>query len=158
MIRVSLRDFLAGGPSSREKHLDKFFKIFHMGFWWLDLVTCSWLILVTKNACFVLWGFFSGQFSKTFHFSLAYCDCSLSCPFFSLLNSPCSLKNPPFSSSSLHQSSRKGMGFVIFSMYFLFIALDFLDFEFLLSFEKYDVRIWFGYILLSLLYGFYWFW
>ena len=29
----SLRDFLAGGPSSREKHLDKFFKFFSQGFW-----------------------------------------------------------------------------------------------------------------------------
>ena len=29
--RGSLRDFLASGPSSREKHLDKFFKFFFMG-------------------------------------------------------------------------------------------------------------------------------
>ena len=41
------------------------------------------------------------------------------------------------------------MGSLCFSKYFMFLALDFLDFELLLSFEKYDVRIWFGYILLS---------
>ena len=45
-------------------------------------------------------------------------------------------KNPPFSSSSLHQSSRKGMGFDIFLMYFLFLTLDFLDCVFLLRFEN----------------------
>ena len=40
------------------------------------LATCSWLILVVKNVCFMFWGLFSGQFSKKFHFSLAYCDFS----------------------------------------------------------------------------------
>ena len=47
-----------------------------------------------------------------------------------------SLKNPPFSSSSLLQTSRKGMGFLFFSKYFMFIAFDFLIFEFLLRFEN----------------------
>ena len=33
MIHGSLRNLLLNGPSSRKKHLDKFFKICHMGFW-----------------------------------------------------------------------------------------------------------------------------
>ena len=47
-----------------------------------------------------------------------------------------SLKNPPFSSSSLLQTSRKGMGFLFFSKYFMSIAFDVLIFEFLLRFEN----------------------
>ena len=65
-----------------------------------------------------------------------------------------SLKNPPFSSSSRLQTSRKGMGFLSFSKYFMFIACNFLIFEVLLRFEKCDVRIWVGFIFLSLLNGF----
>ena len=44
-----------------------------------------------------------------------------------------SLKNPPFSSSSLHQSSRKCMAYGSFLKYFMFIVFYFLIFEFLLS-------------------------
>ena len=137
MVRDSRHNLLTGGPSSREKHLNKFFKICNTGFWRLDLVTCSQLIPVAKNVCFALWGLFLGQFSKTLHFSLAYYDYSLSCPFLSLTNSPCSLqKNPPFSSSFLHKSSRKGTGSIFFSMYFTFLALDFLDCMFVLKSEN----------------------
>ena len=57
-------DLLESGPSSCEKHLDKFFKICHTGFWQLHSATCSRLIPVMKNACFALWGLFLGQFSK----------------------------------------------------------------------------------------------
>ena len=64
-----------------------------------------------------------------------------------------SLKNPSFSSSSLLQTSRKGMGFLFFSKYFMFIAFDSLVFELLLRFEKHDVRIWVRFILLSVLNG-----
>ena len=95
-MEPSRHNLLTGGPSSQEKHLNKFFKICNTGFWRLDLVTCSRLIPVAKNVCFALWGLFLGQFSKTLHFSLAYYDYSLSCPFLSLTNSPCSLqKNSP---------------------------------------------------------------
>ena len=52
-----------------------------------------------------------------------------------------SLKDPPFSSSSQLQSSKKGMGFLIFSKYSMFIVLDFLIFELMLSFEKLEFRI-----------------
>ena len=66
----SLCDLLATGPSNHEKHLNKFFKICGMGFWRLDLVTCSRLILVAKNACFAQIGLYSRQFSKTIQFPL----------------------------------------------------------------------------------------
>ena len=33
MFRGSLRDFLAGGTSSREKHLDKFYQFLSQGYW-----------------------------------------------------------------------------------------------------------------------------
>ena len=49
-FRGSLRDLLAGGPFSREKHLDKFFKILSLR----CLATCSQLGSITKNACFAL--------------------------------------------------------------------------------------------------------
>ena len=78
MFGDSRRDLLASGPSSREKHLDKIFEIFHTGFWRLALATCSRLNPVAKNVCFAQWGLFSGQFSKFFHFFLTYCDCSFS--------------------------------------------------------------------------------
>ena len=52
MFRASLRDFLAGGPSSREKHLDKFFQFLSQGFWRLGLTTCSWLIFSHENCVF----------------------------------------------------------------------------------------------------------
>ena len=50
-----LRDLLASGPSSHEKHLEMFFKICHMGFWRLDLATCSRLVLVAKNTFCTNW-------------------------------------------------------------------------------------------------------
>ena len=51
---------------------------------------------------------------KNFSFFPHNCDCSLSCLFLPLINSPCLLKNPPFSSSSLHQSSKIRYGFPYF--------------------------------------------
>ena len=127
---------LAGGISNLEKHLYKIFKFFHTGFWRLELATCLWLIIVAKNACFAHWGLFSELFSKTFHFSLASRDYSLSCSPLPLPKSMFSHTNTTFSSSFLHQSSRKGMGSVSFSMYFTFLALDFLDFVFVLRSEN----------------------
>ena len=120
MLRNSLHDLLASRPSNRKKHLVKFFKIYHTGFWWLDLATCSRLILVTKNTCFAQIGLNSRQFSKTFQFSLASCVVSLSCPPLPLPKPASSLTKPPFSSSILPQSSRKGMGFLLFSKYSCF--------------------------------------
>ena len=71
-----------------------------------------------------------------------------------------SLKIHHFSSSSLLQTSRKGMGFLFFSKYFMFIAFDFLIFEFLLRFENMMFEYGLGnfFFLLSLLYGFCWSW
>ena len=73
---------------------------------------------------------------KNYSVSLASCACSLSCLPLPLPKSQFSLTKPPFSSSILHQSSRKGMGFLLFSKYFMFLALEFLDFVFLLRFEN----------------------
>ena len=70
-FRGSPCDWLAGGTSSREKHLDNFFflsKFCLMHFWQLALVTCSQLNPVAKNLCFSQWGSFSGQVSKLFIF------------------------------------------------------------------------------------------
>ena len=49
-FRGSLHNLLAGGPFSREKHLDKFFKILSLR----CLVTCLQLGSITKNVCFAL--------------------------------------------------------------------------------------------------------
>ena len=130
-----------GWTSSREKHLDKFFKICHTGFWQLDLVTCLRLIPVTKNVCFALWGLFSGQFSKKiFIFPSLIVTVHCLVRSFPFQTHRVLSKNPSFSSQSLHKSSRKGMGFLFFSKYFMFLALDFLDFVFLFEIWKYDVE------------------
>jgi len=92
MLGDSRCDLLASGTSNRKKHLDKFFKICHTGFW--RLVRDSFQSRKTR----VLHneGYFQGSFHKTFQFSLTFCDFSLSCPFLSLTNSPCLLQNPSF--------------------------------------------------------------
>ena len=41
------------------------------------------------------------------------------------------------------------MEFLFFSKYFIFIAFDFLVFELLLRFEKCDVQIWVGFIVIE---------
>ena len=140
MVRDSRHNLLTGGPSSREKHLNKFFKICNTGFWRLDLVTCSRLIPVAKNVCFALWGLFLGQFSKTLHFSLAYYDYSLSCPFLSLTNSPCSLQKKSsifFIISS--QIFKKRYGFYFFLNVFHVSSPRFLGLYVCVEIWKYDV-------------------
>ena len=149
------RDFLVGGTSSLEKHLDKIFKFCLRGFlatWSGDLfmthfsrdnhMFCTLRIILKKN--------FS-VFPRSFWLFIIL-SVHLSHKLTVFLS-----KNPPFSSSLL-QTSRKGMGFLFFSNYFMFIAFDFLVFELLLRFEKCDVWIWVGFILLSLLNGFCWYW
>ena len=130
-----LRDLLASGPSSHEKHLEIFFKICHMGFWRLDLVTCSRLILVAKNTFCTNWVKSKTVF-KNFSVFLRITCYFISCPPLHLPKPPFSLTKPPFSSSIIPQTSRKGTGFLLFSKYFMFLALDFLDFVFLLRFEN----------------------
>ena len=51
-LHIRFCDPLASETSSREKDLEKFFKILHKGFWQLILATCSQVIWVVKNACF----------------------------------------------------------------------------------------------------------
>ena len=65
------RDSLAGRTSSREKHLDKFFKIFFLSVLATgpsESVTCLQLDSVTKIACFA----HISQFLNVFNFSLEY--------------------------------------------------------------------------------------
>ena len=123
MLGDSRRDLLTSRTSNHEKHLENFFKICHMGFWRLALATCLRLTPVAKNLCYAQWGLFSRQFSKTFQFSLAYCDCSLS-PFFKI--TMFTHNTFIFSLISL-PIFKKSMGYVSFSMYFTSLALDFLD-------------------------------
>ena len=87
----SLHDFLTGGPSNHEKHLDKFFKNFVTSVWWLVLATCTRLVSIAKNMCFAL----LGQVLKLFSFPSNIFYCSLSCPFISLSNSLCFSQKPP---------------------------------------------------------------
>ena len=82
---------------------------------------------IAKITCFTQWGPFSGLVSKTFHFSLITRDYSSSCLFSILSESPCSHTTSPYSFSPLHQSSRKGMGFASFSIYFTFLSIYLLD-------------------------------
>ena len=124
------RNSLTSGSPSREKGLNKIFKKNFKGFWQLVLATCLQVNWVTKIACFARIGLNLRQFSKTFQFFLASRAHTLSCP-------PLPLPKPPFSSSILHQSSRKGIGYLLFSLYFKFLALVFLDLCLC-----WDMRIW----------------
>ena len=114
------------------KTLRQNFQNFVLGVSRLVLATCLWLGLITKIVCFAQWGPFLGLASKNFHFSLASLDYSSSYLPFPLSKPSCSHTKSPYSPSPLHQSSRKGMGFVSFSIYFTFLAIYFLDCVFLL--------------------------
>ena len=105
-------------------------------------------------ACFAQIGLNPRQFKKKFQFSLTLRASSLSSSPFPLPKPPFSLTKPSFSSSILHQSSRKGIGFLLFPMYFMLLALDFLDFVFTLRFENMMFEYGFDDVLLSLVYGF----
>ena len=58
---------------------------------------------------------------------------------------------------NLHQSSRKCMGFLLFSLYFKFLALVFLDFVFMLRYENMVVEYGSFDVFMSMIYGFSWF-
>ena len=90
------------------------------------------------------------RFSKNFQFSLASRAHTFSCPSLPL-------PKPPFSSSILHQSSRKCLSFLLFSMYFKFLALVFLDFVYMLRYGNVVVEYVFVDVLKSLIHGFCWF-
>ena len=114
-------------------------------FWRLALATCSQLNSVAKIACFAQ----IGQFLKPFSFSLEHFW--LFIVFFVCLSHThrVSLTNPPFSSSFLLQSSRKRYGFSYSHLTFHDYSFVFLICELLLSFEKYNIRTWVWFILLS---------
>ena len=97
-----------------------FFKILSYAF----LATCFGDLFATQSSCkklvfFTMRVLFRSSF-KTFHFSFTSPNYSSSCLSFPLSKSPCSLTNSPYSSSLLHQSSRKGMDSFSFSLYFTF--------------------------------------
>ena len=107
--------------------------------------------------CFAQIGLNLRQFSKTFQFSFASRAHTLSCLPLPLPKPILPLTKPPFSSSILHQSWRKGMSFLLFSMYFKFLALVFLDFVYMLRYGNMIVEYGFVDVLISLIYGFCWF-
>ena len=149
----SLHDFLAGGPSSREKHLNKFFQFFSQGFW--RLVRDSFQ---SRKSCVLR---FKNSLLKKKKISFPSFILTIHCLVHSSLSHKLTVfltKIHQFSSSSLLQTSRKGMGFLFFLKHFMFITFDFLIFELLLRFEKCVVRIWVEFILLSLLNGCCWYW
>ena len=129
--RLPLR-LLYGWNFQSWKTLRQNLQNFVLGVSRLVLATCPWLGLITKIVCFAQWGPFLGLASKNFHFSLASRDYSSSYLPFPLSKPSCSHTKSPYSPSPLHQSSRKGMGFVSFSIYFTFLAIYFLDCVFLL--------------------------
>ena len=145
--------------SQSRKTLGQIFQILPQGFF-CDLV---WRLVCDsfqsqKSRVLHNDGLFQDRFQKLFSFPSF--TLTVHCLVRSSLSQThrVSLKNPPFSSSSLLQTSRKGMGFLFFSKYFMFISFFSLVFELLLRFEKCDVRIWVGFILLSLLNGVFCFW
>ena len=115
-----------GGPSSHKKHLDIFFKILSQR----CLAACFGDLFATQSSCenrvFCIMRVFFRTGFKNFSFSLASCDYSSFCQHFPPSKSLCSHINSPYSSSLLHQTLRKGMDFVSFSIYFTFLFLDFL--------------------------------
>ena len=127
----SLHDFLAGGPSSREKHLNKFFQFFSQGFW--RLVRDSFQ---SRKSCVLR---FKNSLLKKKKISFPSFILTIHCLVHSSLSHKLTVfltKIHQFSSSSLLQTSRKGMGFLFLSKHFMFITFDFLIFELLLRFEK----------------------
>ena len=128
----SLCDFLVGGPSSRKKHLENFSKILSLK----CLVTCLGDLFATWFSCEKC---MSCALRTVFPRTFLIVHCHVRTTFSQTHH--VLLKNPLFSSFSQLQSSRKGMGFSSFSKYFMFIALDFLIFELMLSFEKLEFQI-----------------
>ena len=152
MFSDSCRDLLASGPSSHEKHLDKFFKFCHTGFWWLDLATCSQLIPVAKNVWRVTFRAVFKNFSFFPHISW----------LFIVLFIPPSAKI----TISTHKTSilfiisspifKKRYGFCLFLNVFHVSSPRLLGLCVCVKIWKYDDWIWSTDVLLSLLYRFCW--
>ena len=134
-------------PSRHKKHLDKFWKICHTGFWQHALAICLRLIPVAKNACFENWGlFFWTVFKKIsfFPYSL-WLFIVLFVPLPPKLTMFCQKSSIFFIISS--PIFKKRYGFCHFLYVFLFLVLDFLDFVFLLSFENMMLNMVCGYFV-----------
>ena len=122
-IRDFLCDLLTSGPSSREKHFRQNFQNFVQGI----LATHFGDFLASQSSrenCM----FCTNRVKSKTIFKKILVSLISRAPLLSCL--PLPLPKPPFSSLILHQSSRKGIGFHLFSMYFKFLALVFLDFVF----------------------------
>ena len=73
-------------------------------------------------------------------------------PRLSLSNSPCHSKKTTIVVHHFYFNlQKKGMGFLILTKYFMFLALISLIFELMLNFENPEFQIWVGFILMSLL-------
>ena len=131
------------------KNLDKFLKFCHTSFWQLALGTCSRLTPVAKTRVLCIMGLFQDSVQKLFsfpsHIVTVHC--------LPLPNSPCSLSKTPFFFIISSPIFKNRYGFSIFLEVFHISNPWFLGLCVLLSFEKYVVRIWFRYILLSLMNG-----
>ena len=154
MFHESFCDFLMGGPSSNEKKLRQNFPIFVsrvLVTWTGDLFTTHFSrenrVFCDLRTIFKKISVFPHSF-----WLFIFLSVHLSHKLTMFLT-----KIHHFSSSSLLQTSRKGMGFLFFSKHFMFITFDFMILE-LLRFEKWDVWIWVGFTLLRLVNRFYWYW
>ena len=114
------RDSLTGRTSSREKHLDKFFKICVLSVWVTDLgdLLATWHNRENRVFCENMAVF------KTFLvFPQSFVTIHCLPRFTTLPNSSCLSQKLHFSSTSQHQSSRKRYGF--FSFHYIFHVYDF---------------------------------
>ena len=126
--RGSLRDFrgsacdlLAGRPSSREKHLEKFSEFCSCVLWRLELATVWRLNPVAKIACFAE---IRAVFKSFSVFPSNFCDYSSS----PSPNTPCSHFQSPLLNSCCSKSSSHRYGFSVlhsFLLDFVFFPLIF---------------------------------
>ena len=94
-------------------------------FWQVKLATVWRLTLVAKITWFAQRSSFSTQFSKrVLIFFLASCDYSFSGLIFNISTPLWSIPKSSTILSPFSQSSRKGMGFVLYSLFFIVIALS----------------------------------
>ena len=142
----SLRNLLAGGPSSRKKHLANFSKILSLR----CLATCLGDLFAVQLSREKRMFCASRTVFKTFQFSFKHFL------LFIVLSISLSHKLTVFHSqkSSIFfiissTNIKKRYGFFTFHKVFHVYRLDFLIFRVFLSFEKYDVRIWVGRIFVK---------
>ena len=156
-LRRSFRDSLAGGCPSHEKDFRQNFQNFVQGFLATHFGDLLAGHLSRENRVFCTNRVKSQTILKNF---LVFPRITCTSFFFSASPFPktsiVSHKTSIFF-FNLHQSSRKCMGFLLFSVYFKFLALVFLDFVFMLRYENMVVEYGSFDVLMSMIYGFCWF-